>query len=39
MAQEYVEQFYPPAATDYEKRRAKQGQLATQLVDWYSALK
>jgi glucan phosphorylase len=39
MAQEYVEQFYHPAATESEKCRAKQGQLATQLVDWYSTLK
>ena len=39
MVREYVERFYHPAATDYEKRRARQGQLAEQLHDWYSALK
>ncbi len=38
MLQEYVEQLYHPAATDYEKRQAKQGQLAKQLLDWHSAL-
>jgi len=39
MVREYVEQLYHPAATAYEKRRARQGQLAEQLHDWYSALK
>jgi len=39
MVLEYIEQFYHPAATDYEKRRAQQGQLAKQLHDWSSALK
>ena len=39
MVQEYVEQLYHPAATDYENRRAQQGLLAQQLFDWHSALK
>jgi len=38
MVREYVEQFYAPAATNYEKRQANNGQLATQLQNWYSAL-
>ena len=38
MVREYVEQFYFPAATDYEKRQAKHGQLSRQLQNWYSAL-
>jgi len=39
MLQEYVEQFYHPAAIAWEERRAQQGQLAKQLADWYSVLK
>jgi len=39
MVREYVERFYHPAATACEKRRARQGQLAKQLYDWYSNLK
>lgn len=38
MVREYVEQFYFPAASDYEKRQAKHGKLARQLQNWYSAL-
>jgi len=38
MLREYVEQFYFPAATDYEKRTADNGQLARQLHEWYNAL-
>jgi len=38
MVREYVEQFYHPAAADFNKRQAKNGQLARELHDWYSAL-
>ncbi len=38
MVQEYVEQFYYPAATNYQKRRANQGHLAQQLREWHEAL-
>ena len=38
MLREYVEQYYFPAATDYEKRIADHGQVAGQLHEWYNAL-
>jgi len=38
MVQEYVKQFYFPAATDYEKRYNEKGAVAKQLNDWYNAL-
>ncbi|VAW77504.1 Glycogen phosphorylase, partial [hydrothermal vent metagenome] len=38
MVREYAERFYHPAASAREKRRARQGQLAKQLDDWYRTL-
>jgi hypothetical protein len=33
-----VEQFYHPAAKDYEKRQVQYGQRIRQLQDWHNAL-